>query len=173
MTQLNEKETIADSADVCTALSVTPAKMDAALKSLLVDEFVVLEVIERRKIELTAEGQQYVTEGTPEFQYASALQVGAETLKTEVEAQVGAQIAKIGFAKAMKNKWVKICGDKKEKVVRIAEELNDEDQAELNKFVAQPSADDHDKKMVDAFKKRKLINVVSLKSYKVTKGPNY
>jgi len=30
-------------------------------------------------------------------------------LKTEVEAQVGALIAKVGFAKAMKNKWVKIC----------------------------------------------------------------
>jgi len=48
-------------------------------------------------------------------------------LKTEVEAQVGALIAKVGFAKAMKNKWVKIAGDKKEKVIRIAEELKDAD----------------------------------------------
>lgn len=53
--------------------------------------------------------------------------VGTEMLKTEVEALVGALIAKVGFAKAMKNKWVKIAGDKKEKVIRIAEELKDAD----------------------------------------------
>jgi len=33
--------------------------------------------------------------------------------------------------------------------------------------------DAHDKKMVDQFKKRKLVSVVSQKSYKVTKGVNY
>ena len=67
LTQLNEQGEIGDSADMCAALSLAPAKIDAALKSLLVDEFVVLEVIERRKIELTDEGQQYVRDGTPEF----------------------------------------------------------------------------------------------------------
>jgi len=173
LTLLKENGTIADTADLCVSLGLTPAKVDAALKSLLVDEFVVLEVIERRKIELTAEGQGYVTDGTPEFQYASALVVGAETPKAEIEAKVGAQIAKIGFAKAMKNKWVKICGDAKDKVVRIAEALDDEDQTQLTKFTQQPSADDHDKKLLDAFKKRKLVNVVSHKSYTVTKGPKY
>ena len=73
----------------------------------------------------------------------------------------------------MKNKWVKIAGDAKEKVVRIAEELKDADQEQLRKFIDAPAADDHDKKVVDMFKKRKLCTVVSMKSYKVTKGPNY
>ena len=90
-----------------------------------------------------------------------------------MEAKVGAQIAKIGFGKAMKNKWVQVAGDKKEKVVRIAEELKDEDQTQLNAFVQDPSVDSHDKKMVDQFKKRKLVGVASQKSYKVTKGANY
>ena len=40
-------------------MSITPAKLDAAVKSLLVDEYVVLEVIERRKIELSEEGKGY------------------------------------------------------------------------------------------------------------------
>ena len=113
--------------ELCNSLNLTPLKVDAALKSLLVDDYVVLEVIEKRKIELTEEGQQYERVGTPEFQYCSALELNQETLKTDVEGIVGAQIAKIGFAKAMKNKWVKIAGDKKEKVIRIAEELKDED----------------------------------------------
>ena len=73
----------------------------------------------------------------------------------------------------MKNKWVKIAGEKKELVVRIAEELKDEDKEQLNVFVASPEVENHDKKLIDQFKKRKLLNVVSQKSYKVTKGPNY
>ena len=72
-----------------------------------------------------------------------------ETLKTEIEARVGGQIAKIGFAKAMKAKWVKLAGDKKDKVIRIAEELKDADQEQLKAFVASPSLEAHDKKMVD------------------------
>ena len=99
--------------------------------------------------------------------------MGTETLKTEVEGLVGPQIAKIGFAKAMKNKWVKLAGEKKEKVIRIAEEIKDDDKEQLGKFLASAAVESHDKKVVDAFKKRKLLNVVSQKSYKVTKGPNY
>ena len=50
---------IADTAELVASLSITPAKLDAAVKSLLVDEYVVLEVIERRKIELSEEGKGY------------------------------------------------------------------------------------------------------------------
>ena len=99
--------------------------------------------------------------------------MGVEVLKTEVEAQVGAQLAKIGFAKAMKNKWVKLAGDKKEKVVRTAEELKDAEQDQLNAFVASPEVERHDKKMLDQFKKRKLISIITRKSYKVTKGAQF
>ena len=154
-------------------MAITPLKLDAAVKSLLVDDYVVLDVIERRFVALTEEGEGYARDGTPEFQYASALQVNAEVLKTEVEAQVGAQLAKIGFAKAMKNKWVKLAGDKKEKVIRIAEELKDAEQDQLNAFVASPEVEGHDKKLLDQFKKRKLISIITRKSYKVTKGAQF
>ena len=146
---LNESGEIADSSSLETELNMTHAKVDASLKSLLVDDYIVLEVIERRSIVLTEEGSGYATSGTPEFQYASALEVGAEVLKTDVEAKVGAQIAKIGFAKAMKNKWVKIAGEKKEKVIRIAEELVDADKNQLAVYLAKPAVDEHDKKMLD------------------------
>lgn len=43
----------------------------------------------------------------------------------------------------------------------------------MNTFLASPEVDGHDKKQLDLFKKRKLISVVSTKSYKVTKGTNY
>ena len=56
LTVLNDNGEIADSADLCAQLGVTAPKMDAALKSLNVDEYVVLEVIERKSIQLTQEG---------------------------------------------------------------------------------------------------------------------
>lgn len=87
-----------------------------------------------------------------------------------MEDRVGKHIAKIGMGKALKQKWIKKDGDKYE---RIAENPVDEDQQNLNKFLENPNIDAHDKKTVDAYKKRKHLNVKSLKSYKVTKGENF
>ena len=67
----------------------------------MVDDYLVLAVIERKAIELTDEGASYATVGTPEYQYASALELNKPTEKAEAEAKVGGEIAKIGFAKAM------------------------------------------------------------------------
>jgi len=81
---------------------------------LLVDDYVVLEVIERKLIGLSQEGRGYVEKGTPEFQYASALELNKPTPKAEVEAKVGKDIAKIGFGKAMQKKWISLAPDNKE-----------------------------------------------------------
>jgi hypothetical protein len=43
----------------------------------------------------------------------------------------------------------------------------------LSNYSANPDLEAHDKKIVEQMKKRKLINVVSNKSYTVTKGPNF
>ena len=58
---------IEDTAALVESLSITPSKLDAVVKSLLSEDFVVLDVIERRKIELSEEGSGYVRDGTPEF----------------------------------------------------------------------------------------------------------
>lgn len=75
--------------------------VDAALKSLLVDDYVVLDVIEVKHLKLSPEGSEYVQKGTPEYQYAMAAPFEQEVPKTIVEETVGKEIAKIGFAKAM------------------------------------------------------------------------
>ena len=92
----------------------------------MVDDFVVLDVIESKKIELTEEGRGYAENGTPEYQYANALVLNVVTSKVDVELKVGDLVAKIGFAKAMKNKWVRLESDKVS-VTRIAETLVDEE----------------------------------------------
>lgn len=70
----------------------------------------------------------------------------------------------------MKQKWIKKNGDQYE---RCVENPVDEDKKNLNAFLNDPSADSHDKKTLDAYKKRKHLNVKSIKCYKVTKGQNF
>ena len=70
----------------------------------------------------------------------------------------------------MKQKWIKKDGDDFE---RIAADIKDEDQTKLQAFIANPVLEAHAKKDVDNYKKRKHLNVKSVKSYKVTKGGNF
>ena len=70
----------------------------------------------------------------------------------------------------MKQKWIKKDGDKFE---RIAENPVDDDKTNLGKFIQEPSLDKHEKKVVDQYKKRKHLNVKSIKCYKCTKAGNF
>ena len=81
--------------------------MDNTLKSLTAEEYIKLNVIERKEIELTDEGKSYAQNGSPEFQFVSNMVVGEVTSMATMEEKVGKQIAKIGFGKAMKQKWIK------------------------------------------------------------------
>ena len=96
--------------------------------------------------------------------------MGEKVDMAEMESRVGAQIAKIGFGKAMKQKWIKKDGNKFE---RIVADLVDLDQKCLNQFIDDHNPDSHDKKQIDNYKKRKHLNVKTDKTYKVTKGPNF
>lgn len=49
----------------------------------------------------------------------------------------------------MKNKWIKIGGDKKEKVTRIVDKIDDKDQELLNSYITNSEEKKHDKKVVD------------------------
>ena len=64
--ELKSKSQIDDSDSLVAALGVARDKMDAALKSLNVDEYVDLNVIEKRKVELTEEGLGYLANGSAE-----------------------------------------------------------------------------------------------------------
>ena len=130
-------------------------------------------MIERKLLELTDEGSLYAEKGTPEFQYASGLALNTPTNKAEYDKQVGAELAKIGFSKAMQRKWVQLVPDNKEQVNRLAEKLEDSEKELLLKYKENADVDAHDKKVLDQMKKRKLVAVVTSKHYKVTKGNNY
>ena len=56
---------------------------------------------------------------------------------------------------------------------KVADAIVDDDRALLLKIEEEPEPEKHDKKILDQLKKRQLINHVSKKSYKFTKGENY
>ena len=64
---LSQAGTIEDTIPLAKSLNITHTDLDKVLKSLLVDDYVVLTVIERKFVELSAEGKGYVEKGTPEF----------------------------------------------------------------------------------------------------------
>lgn len=98
--------------------------LDPVLKSLLAEDYIVLEVIERKVIELTEEGNDYATNGSPEFQFVSAMKMGESVNLATMGERIGDKKAKIGFGKAMKQKWIKKNGNDFE---RIVEKIVDED----------------------------------------------
>ena len=93
---VNDQGMIADTADFTSKHNISPEELDPVLKSLESLEYLVLEVIERRQIVLTEEGQSYAANGSPEFQFVSAMKMGEKVDMAEMEGRVGAQIAKIG-----------------------------------------------------------------------------
>jgi len=59
------------------------------LKSLTAEEYIKLNVIERKEIELTDEGKSYAQNGSPEFQFVSNMVVGEVTSMATMDEKVG------------------------------------------------------------------------------------
>ena len=62
---------------------------DNTLKSLTAEEYIKLNVIERKEIELTDEGKSYANNGSPEFQFVSSMVLGEVTSMATMEEKVG------------------------------------------------------------------------------------
>lgn len=87
---------IEDSGDFSTSQNISKDELDPVLKSLTAENYIVLAVIERRSIELTAEGTEYAQKGSPEFQFADKMAFEEKCDKAEMEKRCGAQVVKIG-----------------------------------------------------------------------------
>jgi len=64
---LSEHNHIDDTLQFAQRVGVTHTDLDKSLKSLLVDDYLELGVIERKLLELTDEGATYADKGTPEY----------------------------------------------------------------------------------------------------------
>lgn len=91
-------------------------QVKAALDSLSVREMVTSTQNQVEKLALTQEGEQMASEGSHEYKVWAACPA---TMK-DLQAKLGADVAKVGQLNAFKKKWIKKEGDGFAKAVRLA-----------------------------------------------------
>lgn len=82
----------------------------AALDSLAGKEYLTYTIQAVEVWSLTAEGETFVAQGSPEFRVWSAVEGAGKSIK-ELQALLGPEITKIGQSNAFKRKWIAKKGD--------------------------------------------------------------
>jgi phenylalanyl-tRNA synthetase alpha chain len=142
-----------------------------AVKSLLADDYVAASDLQTTFCTLSKEAETIVANGSQEVLVLKAL---SEPLSIpELQEKVGKDVAKIGMGNCLKNKWVKKDGANLVPLM-TADQVEDTVQDALKKiFEANGDVTAVDSKVFDGLKRRKLVSLVTRKSFKVTKGPSY
>lgn len=83
------------------------AKVVGAIKSLLVDQYVVAEDLKTSFYNLTEEGESIIANGSQEMLVLKALNEAGKLSMPDLQAKVGKNVAKIGMGNCMKAKWIK------------------------------------------------------------------
>lgn len=140
-----------------------------AVKSLLVDHYVVEEPLSTTYWELTTEGRNVMTNGSPEMlvYHTIASSQGASIAVAALNAQLG-DVAKIGLGACMKNKWVKKVGDQ----LQIAStDVSDEVAKQLSLVDAgDATISEADLKNL---KRRQMVEQKTRKFCKISRGEEY
>jgi len=161
---------ISNTWDLAIQLNIDHQVLVGVVKSLLSDRYVTEESLSTTYWMLTTEGEQVVKFGSPENQVFNMIPVEGGLALTELQAALG-EVAKIGLGVCMKNKWVQKNGDV---VVRTIDSIVDETSVILD-GVARLSLEPISKyeKELQNLKRRKLVQQVTRKSSKITKGPEF
>jgi phenylalanyl-tRNA synthetase alpha chain len=147
-------------------LGVDHQAVVGVLKSLLVDQYVADEPLTASYWTLTEEGNEIASIGSAEFRVYSAVPAEGGADLSEVQARVGEAVTKIGLGQCMKNKWLKKDG---EKIVRLASDVKDTTRDVL--LAVQQMTAPVDEEEMKNLKRRKLVQQVVRKSFRLSKGP--
>ena len=146
-----------------------------AIKSLQGDAYVTACDLTKSYYELSKEAKDILANGAQEVIVLAALCEAGEggISMPDLQAKVGKNVCKIGMGNCMKNKWAKKDGGNLVATKAVAD-VTDEVQAALKALSDAAGSDaSMDAKIIQALKRRKLINLVTLKSYKVGRGDSY
>ncbi|CAK7215262.1 Phenylalanyl-tRNA synthetase, beta subunit, cytoplasmic [Sporothrix curviconia] len=143
----------------------------AALDRLRSRSMLSYETLERDEYLLEPEGEQIAANGSHEARVFEALRQAVEGLSVaDLEKAVGdKQVTKLGQGKAFREKWIAKTSDGKFKAV--ASSITDTTQQQL-----QAIQKDHthpDSKVVAELKKRKLVRLQKVISFRVRKGDKF
>lgn len=147
-------------------------------KSLAADAYVAVAEHATQFYVLGPEAAGIVRDGAPEIRVRDALLAAGETGLDvpALQAAVGKAACKIGMGNCLKNKWAR--KDKPSgKLVAVATAgVTDAVQEQLVALMAAPEGENAtalDEKAYAALKRRKLISLVTRKSYAIRRGPRY
>ena len=147
-----------------------------SVKSLSADAYVTATELSTSFFTLSAEANEVVANGAQEVRVLAALIEGGEEGMTmpELQSKVGKNVCKIGMGNCMKNKWAKKAGDKLI-ATKAMDAVSDDTQVQLKALDAANGIAEGviDGKQVNLLKRRKLITLVTRKSYSVARGAEY
>ncbi|CAI9536979.1 unnamed protein product [Staurois parvus] len=142
-----------------------------AVKSLQsLGEIIEAEQRSSKKWELSSEGQEIAQEGSQEARVYYSIPKGglaqSELMKLT--------IAKIGFSKAMSNRWIRLdkSAEGGPRIHRAVDSVEDTVKEKLQ-LIEKGKADSVNEKDKSELRKRKLLNEVTVKTYWVTKGSEF
>ncbi|KAG7279696.1 hypothetical protein CRUP_011628, partial [Coryphaenoides rupestris] len=159
-----------DSIDVASGLGVDHQGVVGAVKSLLaLGDVIAAELRASKHWELTAEGEEIAEQGSHEARVLAAIPPEGLAQSDLMKLSFG----KVGFSKAMSNKWVKV--DKTHeggpRVFRAVESAVDQVKEKL--LLVRAGKDQLEEKEKNELKKRKLLSEVTVKSYWISRGSSF
>jgi len=164
LTYLNEKGVIEDSLPWSDEFKLDHKKVVGTAKSLSVDQYVVTENLSCSFYQLTDQGSEVLKTGSQEYQSFLAISEAGKLSMGDLQTKVGKDVAKVGMANCMKNKWIKKDGNDLVPIVESPEDIVQKQLLSLN---------DLSEKVAKDLKKRKLVTFVTQKSIKIEKGPSF
>ncbi|KAI9795811.1 MAG: hypothetical protein M1825_001076 [Sarcosagium campestre] len=154
-----------------TSFPSTPSQaVKSALDRLASRDMVKYETIDRDEAVLTVEGEGIASTGSHEARVFEAVRKATEGLRIgDLAESVGKESAKVGQGKAFKQGWIK--KDKAGLLFPNIDSISDVTREQL--AIIQQSGSHPDPKVIADLRKRKLVSMKKIISFKITKGPRY
>lgn len=170
-----KQQVISNTWDLSIELKIDHQVLIGVIKSLLTDSYLCEEPLSTTYWILTSEGEQVLAKGSPEMQVLNMITNDTGISLSELQQVLGADVVKIGLGVCMKNKWIQKNGDMIVRLVTSGDKsLLDDTSLLLTKVASNDtiSLEAYEKDLQN-LKKRKLVQQVTRKSLKITKGPEF
>jgi len=163
--------------EIAKELGVTHQEVVGEVKSLEMSEVISTDKLEKKLIEITADGKNCLECGSPEVQFMNLLETSVTILKKDVKSKL-AIVGDRGFASAMKLKFIDY--DKASDKVSIKANVKkenwekDEAQKQMILFSQENDCAKYDAEILKTFHKiHKYINIEVVKFFNIKKGSNF
>ncbi|PGH12462.1 phenylalanine-tRNA ligase, alpha subunit [Helicocarpus griseus UAMH5409] len=149
--------------------AVPSIPLKGAVDKLKSRDMITYETIEREEAVLSPEAEGIAANGSHEAKVFEAVRAALEGLKVaDLPNVVGKEAAKVGAGNAFKKGWIK---KDKDLLRTAADSIEDTTQEQL--LIIKKTKTYPDPKVIADLRKRKLLSLQKVLSFKISKGPKY